>query len=215
MIFRRRPKEADETPEGTPELVPPPGRPRGPWDRSETTADEEADGYLDLGGLVVQGAPGVDVRLQVDEATSTVSALMLAAPNSGLEVRAFAAPRYGGIWDDVRADIAAEVARHGGTATEQDGEFGPELNVVVPVQTPDGRSATQPSRIVGVEGPRWLLRGTFFGRSATAPDPEGDLETAFRSVVVVRGDAPMAPREVIPLRVPPQVTLATPPDSDQ
>jgi hypothetical protein len=61
---------------------------------------------------------------------------------------------------------------------------------------------------VGVEGPRWLLRGTFFGRSATSPDPDGDLEAAFRSVIVVRGDGPMAPREPLPLHIPPQVRLA-------
>lgn len=209
MIFRRRPRTGAEEPEPPPAVEPPAGRPRGPWDRSETTADEDDDTYLDLGGLVVRGSPGVEVRLQVDEASSTVAAVMLAGPDSGLELRAFAAPRNGGIWDDVRADIAAEAARHGGTASEQDGEFGVELSLAVPVQTPDGRSATQPSRIVGVEGPRWLLRGTFFGRSAVSPDLEGDLETAFRSVVVVRGDAPMAPRELLPLRIPPQITLQT------
>jgi Protein of unknown function (DUF3710) len=209
MIFRRRPRAEEELPpEAPPEVEAPLGRPRGPWDRSETTADAGDDTYLDLGGLVVRGSPGgVEVHLQVDEATSTVAAVMLAAPDSGLELRAFAAPRNGGIWDDVRADIAAEAARHGGTATEQDGEFGTELSLVVPVRTPEGRSATQPSRIVGVEGPRWLLRGTFFGRSAVAPDPEGELETAFRSVVVVRGDGPMAPREPLPLRIPPQVSV--------
>lgn len=207
MIFRKRPKADEDGPGVPPSVEPPAGRARGPWDRSETTVDETDDTYLDLGGLVVRGSPGVEVRLQVDEASSTVAAVMLAAPDSGLELRAFAAPRNGGIWDDVRADIAAEAARHGGTATEQDGEFGPELNVVVPVRTPDGRAATQPSRIVGVEGPRWMLRGTFFGRSAVAPDPDGDLETAFRSVVVVRGEGPMAPRELLTLRIPPQITL--------
>jgi uncharacterized protein DUF3710 len=208
VIFRRRPKAEEEPPDRTPEVDEAPrGRSRGPWDRAETAADASDDTYLDLGGLVVKGAPGIEVQLQVDEATSTVAAVMLAAPDSGLELRAFAAPRNGGIWDDVRADIAAEAARHGGTATERDGEFGTELNLVMPVQTPDGRSGTQPSRIVGVEGPRWLLRGTFFGRSAVAPDPEGTLETAFRAVVVVRGDEAMAPRELLPLRIPPEVTV--------
>jgi Protein of unknown function (DUF3710) len=209
VIFRRRPKPLEDEVAGDgDELELPSTRPRGPWDRSETTADLEDDTFLDLGGLVVKGAADVEVRLEVDEATSAVAAVMLAAPQSGLELRAFAAPRNGGIWDDVRADIAAEAGRHGGTATEQDGEFGTELQLVVPVRTPEGRTATQPTRIVGVEGPRWLLRGTFFGRSAISPDPEGDLETAFRSVIVVRGDGPMAPREPLPLHIPPQVRLA-------
>jgi len=180
-------------------------RPNGPWDRDETEADAEGEGYLDLGGLVVKGGPGLELRLQVDEEAQTVAAVMLAGPESGLELKAFAAPRREGIWDEVRADIAAEAARHGGTATEVDGEFGTELKIVVPVQTPDGKKATQTSRIVGVDGPRWMLRGTFLGKSANEPDPEGVVEQAFRNVIVVRGDGPMAPRDMIAMTMPEQV----------
>jgi hypothetical protein len=177
-------------------------RPRGPWDREETTVDDGDDSYINLGGLVIRGIEGLELRLQVQDQEGTVSAVMLAGPESGLELRAFAAPRSGGVWEGVREDIAAEAVRMGGTATEIDGEFGTELVLAVPVTTPDGKQATQPSRIVGVEGPRWLLRGTFLGKSVQQPDPEGPLETAFRSVIVVRGDEPMAPREMIPMQMP-------------
>ncbi len=183
-------------------------RPRGPWDRSETSADEGESGYIDLGGLVVKGAPGTELRLQVDEKTSTVAAVMLAGPRSGLELRAFAAPRREGIWDEVRKDIAAEAGKRGGTAVEVDGEFGTELKIVVPVRTKDGRSGSQTSRVVGVEGPRWLLRGTFLGKSAVEPDPEGEIESAFRDVIVVRGDIAMAPRELIPMTMPAELEAA-------
>jgi len=177
-------------------------RPRGPWDRAETDADSDGSDFVDLGGLIVRGRPGLELRLQVDEQAQEVSSVLLAGPDSGVELRAFAAPRYDGIWDDVRQDIAAEAAKRGGTATERDGEFGVELTLVVPIQTPDGKQATQTSRIVGVEGPRWLLRGTFLGKSATQPDPDGVVESAFRDVIVVRGSAPMAPRDLIPMAVP-------------
>lgn len=211
MIFRRRPSEqpedadngaADEFDELEVE------RPRGPWDRSETTADQDDDRYVDLGGLVIKGAEGFELRLQVDETTQLVSALLLAGPESGLELRAFAAPRTAGIWDDVRKELASEAARLGGSATELDGEFGTELKMVVPLQTPDGRSATQLSRVVGVDGPRWLLRGTFLGQSAVAADPDGVIEGCFRDVIVVRGDQPMSPREMIAMTLPPQAQLA-------
>lgn len=177
-------------------------RPRGPWDRSETDADAAGEGYIDLGGLIVKGHPGLELRLQVDEQAQSVASVLLAGPNSGVELRAFAAPRYDGIWDEVRQDIAAEATKRGGTATERDGEYGVELTLVVPIQTPDGKQATQTSRIVGVEGPRWLLRGTFLGKSATQPDPDGEVESAFRDVIVVRGAGPMAPRDLIPMTVP-------------
>ena len=210
MIFRRKRGNADaddesdayveEQPDEFEELES--SRPRGPWDRAETDGDETDPSYIDLGGIVVKGAPDLELRLQVDEQAQEVSSVLLAGPQSGVELRAFAAPRYDGIWDEVRHDIAAEAAKRGGTATETDGEFGVELKLVVPIQTPDGRQATQTSRIVGVDGPRWLLRGTFLGKSATDPDPDGVVESAFRDVIVVRGDAAMAPRDLIPMRVP-------------
>jgi hypothetical protein len=177
-------------------------RPRGPWDRSEFSGDSGDPNYVDLGGVIVRGAPTLELRLQVDEQAQEVSSVLLAGPESGVEIRAFAAPRYEGIWDEVRQDIAAEAAKRGGTATEVDGEFGVELKLVVPIQTPDGRQGKQTSRVVGVDGPRWMLRGTFLGKSATDPDPEGLVETAFREVIVVRGVAAMAPRDLIPMQVP-------------
>lgn len=218
MIFRRRKADRDEQPEefGLEESADAEemdeltrDRPHGPWDRSETTADEEDPAYVDLGGMVVRGRPGLELRLQVNEASQQVEAVMLAGADSGLELRAFAAPRWDGIWEDVRKDIAAEAAKRGGTATEVDGEFGTELKVVVPVQTPDGRQATQPSRIVGVDGPRWMLRGTFLGASAQEADPAGLVEQAFRDVIVVRGDGPMAPRDMIAMRMPDEAARAT------
>jgi hypothetical protein len=216
VIFRRRKSRPDaddaselvESPdEGQPEELDEldelsRARPHGPWDRSETKADEDDPAYVDLGGLVVRGREGLELRLQVNEATQLVEAVMLAGAESGLELRAFAAPRSASIWDDVRRDIAAEASKRGGTATEVDGEFGTELKVVLPVQTAQGRQATQPTRIVGVEGPRWLLRGTFLGASAQQADPDGVVENAFRDVIVVRGDGPMAPRDMIAMRMP-------------
>jgi hypothetical protein len=213
--FRRRskvePVEGEESVDSPADLVDEASaeRPRGPWDRAETSADKDDKAYIDLGGLVVKGAPGTELRLQVDEKTQAVAAVMMAGEQSGLELRAFAAPRRGGIWDDVRRDIAAEASKRGGTATEVDGEFGTELKLVVPVRTADGRQGTQTTRVVGVEGPRWLLRGTFLGKSAVEPDPDGVIESAFRDVIVVRGDAAMAPRELIPMHVPNQAQGAT------
>jgi hypothetical protein len=158
--------------------------------------------------MVVRAGPGVELRLQVEEPTAAVAGVLLAGQESGLELRAFAAPRSGGIWDSIRQDIAAEAAKLGGTATEVDGEFGVELRVDVPVQLPDGRPARQLSRIVGVEGPRWLLRGTFLGKSAELPDPDGEMESAFRDVIVVRGEAAMKPRDMLEMHMPRQAEIA-------
>ena len=174
----------------------------GPWDEAERPSSRESPRAIDLGGLVITGRVGLELRLQTDQATGAVVAVILVAQDGAVELRPFAAGRTGGIWDDVRREIAAEASRVGGTATETDGEYGPELRLVVPVRAPDGSPATQTSRVVGVQGPRWLLRATYLGALATTADPDHVLTQAMRDVVVVRGQTAMAPREPLPLRLP-------------
>lgn len=181
-------------------------RAQGPWDVSEVAADEDDPTRIDLGGLVVKAREGLELRLQVDERTQKVAAVLLVAADGAVELRPFAAPRNGDIWDDVRKQIAAETARRGGTATEADGAYGKELRVVMPVTTPEGQSASQPSRVMGIAGPRWLLRATFLGRPAVTPTHDGAVESALRDVVVVRGSEPMAPGDPLPLAMPSNAT---------
>lgn len=208
MKFRRKktgpPPEAADAPAQAPGEPSVPAGPRasGPWDASEVDLEEADPNRVDLGSLVVKGRVGLELRLQVDERSQQVAAVLLVGHEGAVELRPFAAPRGGGIWDDVRKRIAAETARRGGTATERDGAFGTELHVAMPAQTPDGKPATQPSRVLGIEGPRWLLRATLLGRPAIEPDPGHELEQALRDVVVVRGSAPMAPGEPLPLVMP-------------
>ena len=90
------------------------------------------------------------------------------------KLRAFAAPRNGDLWSEVRPQIAADAARRGGTATEQDGPFGTELFCEVQVKNADGKVGNQVSRVIGFNGPRWLLRATFLGRPARDPEALAD-----------------------------------------
>jgi hypothetical protein len=180
-------------------------RANGPWDLAETDYDEDDAGKLDLGSLIVTPRPGLDLQLQVDEQSGQVVAVVLAGEQGAVELRAFAAPRNGDIWTDVRKQIAAEVTRRGGTASEHDGHWGPELRVVLNVTTQDGRTGQQPSRVFGITGPRWLLRATLFGQPALEPQDDGVVESAMRDVIVRRGSAPHAPGEALPLTVPPHL----------
>ncbi|MEV6268730.1 DUF3710 domain-containing protein [Kribbella sp. NPDC051936] len=205
MIFRRKGKNDEpETSETLEEAGAADVRAEGPYDSSEVDAAElEAEDRIDLGALVVTGRPGMELGLQVDEQSGVVQAVLLMLDDSALELRAFAAPKTTGIWNEVRQEIAAEAARMGGTATETDGPFGTELVLVVPVEDPEGQVFSQTSRVIGVDGPRWLLRGTVLGRAAVEPDAAEPMEATLRNVVVVRGNEPMAVRESLPLQLPP------------
>ncbi len=166
-----------------------------------------------------QTAPDETSTSEQSEAVSTptrprddgggAGSVVLVTEEAGLELRAFAAPRSGGLWDEVRQELVAEVQRLEGQVEELDGPFGPELRVQIPVTLPDGQDGFQPSRIVAVEGPRWMLRATFLGSAALEPDEDGLLEQAFREVVVVRGDDPRPVREPLLIELPPDAEPVT------
>lgn len=203
-MFRRRKAEVDPVPledEETEERTGP--RAQGPWDVSELDIPEDDESRIDLGSLLLTPRDTLDVQLQVDEASGQVAAVVMAGEEGAVELRAFAAPRNGDIWEDVRRQVSGEVARMGGTATEGEGPWGTELRVALMVALPDGQHAQQTSRVVGIAGPRWLLRATMFGRPAVEYDPEGDVEQALRDVVVVRGGTPIPPGDPLPLTIPP------------
>ncbi len=176
--------------------------PVGPFDESQV--DLESHEGIDLGSLVVTPDDGMELQLQVDESTGEVAAVLLVGDEGALELRAFAAARGGEAWEQLRPQIAAEVTRLGGTATEQEGRFGHELMCMVPVQTPDGQGATQMSRVTGHQGETWLLRATLVGPPALEEELAARWEDTIRRVVVRRGREAKAPGSPLPLRLPPE-----------
>ncbi|HVT66629.1 MAG TPA: DUF3710 domain-containing protein, partial [Trebonia sp.] len=58
------------------------------------------------------------------------------------------------------------------------------------------------------DGPRWFLRGLFVGAAAEDPAAAAPLEAVLREVVVVRGEHPMPPRDLLELRLPPEAAAA-------
>ncbi len=174
----------------------------GPFDESEVDVEERE--CIDLGSLLVTPSGQMEMRLSVDEDSGQVLAAVLVNDDGALELRAFAASRGSGSWEELRPQISAETARLGGTATEQEGSFGTELLCLVPVQTPEGEQATQASRVVAHQGPRWLLRATLMGRPAVEEDLAAPWEETIRQTVVRRGHEAMPPGAPLPLRLPPE-----------
>lgn len=211
MKFRRKPEPTSE-PVSTPAESTPPDsgtpaeqsapRTDGPFDESQVEGDGVA--RVDLGALLIPPSEGRELRLQVDEASGTVQSVLLAAPDGALELQAFAAPRNGDLWSEVRPQIIADITGRGGRAEEREGRFGVELAAQMPVQKPDGTVGLQPTRIVGVNGQRWMLRASFLGRPAVEPEESGEWEDALAQVVVRRGAGAMPVGEPLSATLPEQ-----------
>jgi Protein of unknown function (DUF3710) len=169
----------------------------GPWDAADPYPEYER---VDLGSLRIPAAPGMEV--QVNVADDRIVAATVVRGDSALQLHAFAAPKRSGLWDDVRQELIDELRAAGGTGHEADGPFGLEVVAQVPVGDPAQPGTTQPVRFLGVDGPRWFLRGVISGSAALRPELAHPLEDVFADVVVVRGDHPAPPRDMLELRLP-------------
>ncbi len=218
----------------------------GPFDITEVESIESTEERpkIDLGSLIVTAVPGSELRLQVAEETGEIVSAMLVietqvnegsdklnpveapananqkpqAYSSALELGAYAAPRSGGLWAELRDEISRSATEAGGTASLGEGPFGVELRRLIPVTTPDGEEGYQPSRMWVAEGPRWLLRGIVYGQAAIEEDADSpvvaDVLSAFRQVIVRRGDEAMAPGDLLPLTMPTNLSQEPPEGPD-
>jgi hypothetical protein len=181
----------------------------GPFDESEANPVRP---YVDLGGIKVLPREGLHLRLEIEEGSKRVVAIGLDFAGSTLQVQPFAAPRSSGLWHEIRDQIADQIGKQGGTTTPREGPFGPELVAEIPVAAgQEAGGVTRLARFIGVDGPRWFLRGVIAGEGAINPDAAAQVEDLFRSIVVVRGSTPMPPRDLIPLRMPTTPAGATEP----
>jgi hypothetical protein len=175
----------------------PPAPDHGPWD-----AAHAPDGVqrLDLGSLQIPAVEGVEVRVQANP-EGGVEQVVLVDGDSALQLGVFAAPRSEGIWDEVRAEIAAAMTADGVTPREVSGPYGVEL--AARVNTPDGPAEV---RFVGVDGPRWMVRALYQGAAAADRAREGSLGVVLSGLVVIRDDEARPVREALPLRLPKEMT---------
>lgn len=180
-----------------------PVAPAGPYDADEVPETLVDDSWVDLGSLLVAPAPGKELRLQVDEASGEIASVLLAAEDGALELRAFAAPRGGDLWSEALPMLRSDVAQRGGTTADREGPWGSELLCEMQVELPDGQTGIQPSRIIGVNGPRWMLRATLLGRPAVEVDDAAEWEQILASIVVRRGKEAKPKGEALDVVLPP------------
>jgi hypothetical protein len=153
---------------------------------------------IDLGGMVIAPQQGIDIQVQADQETGVVSQVTLTAPNAAAQIQPYAAPKSGGMWNDIRSQIMASITSQGGLAEIVDGRFGQEILAQLPQQG----GAMQPLRFTAIEGERWLLRVVYLGTAARSEEAAKDLEAMVRKIEIVRGDIAMPSGAPIPLQLP-------------
>ncbi len=183
-----------------------PPRPNGPWDVSELDGSHPSHGVprLDLGGLRIRPLAGMQVQMQVDQASGRATSVLLADGPAALQLMAIAAAKSTPLWPSTMAGITADAARKQGSTQEGNGPWGPVLRLALPATTPDGKTGVQPSVVLGIDGPRWMLRATMIGKAAVDQETMNRMMGVVKDSVVVRGEHPMPPGELIALTPPPR-----------
>jgi hypothetical protein len=169
----------------------------GPWDGADSYPERER---IDFGSLLVPMYDGIEIEVKVAEGVGVW--ITVRRGDSSIELMAFAAPKTSGLWDEVRQEFADEVAKAGGSSERAQGPFGAELHAQLHPGGEGRRGQLEPVRFLGIDGPRWFLRGMIRGPAAVRPELAAPFEELFGDVVVVRGEHPAPPGDLLEIRLP-------------
>lgn len=165
----------------------------GPHD--ETEAPDDGLNRLDLGSVRLPVPDGAQLQVEMEQ-NRAVRAVHVVTPVGQLTVNAYAAPRSGGLWREVCGELAEQLRSDGAKVRSAAGEWGQELVAAL------GEVSL---RFVGVDGPRWMLRGVVAGPPDLAEQSTHALYDLVRGTVVVRGTQPMPVRTPLPIELPPSI----------
>jgi hypothetical protein len=166
----------------------------GPFDIDDFDDPSVAEvARLDLGSVLIPMPEGGQLQVELTE-TGVPSAVWVVTPNGRFTIAAYAAPKTGGLWREVAAELADSLRKDSAQVSIKDGRWGREV-----VGTASGVV-----RFIGVDGYRWMIRCVVNGPHETVDALSDEARTALADTVVRRGDTPM------PVRTPLQVELPEP-----
>lgn len=206
-LFGRKPREAadpSEHPEDPSHVDDQPSNQQGIESGPQDSFGEPAPaGYLDLGALYVPRMPGLQLRGKFEKGRETLSRMLLVLGKTGVTASVAAAPKSGGAWPELADQIETSIVAAGGQVSRVDGRYGEELDAKVAGVLPDGTKGFTPLRIVGIEGPRWLVRLDIQG-SAISGDAEAreTVDELIEQLIVNRGSEPKIRFELLPFQLP-------------
>lgn len=171
---------------------------QGPYNEGESPEGSE---FLDMGVLRIPMIAGLQV-LPVQDANGNILALEVVSGTAQMQLAAFAMQRSGGLWDEIRQELADQLKAEEYQIFPLPGPFG-EAVLARPV--PEGKSAIEgamPLLLWGIEGDRWLLRVIVRGQAAEEESAREGLLEVLGGMEVVRGKEAHVPGEALPIELP-------------
>lgn len=153
-----------------------------------------ANGMVDLGSAKVPLPKNSEVQLEMGEAGPKM--LHIVTPFGRITPVAFAAPRSAEQWPEVTDEIAEGMNRDGLTTSIEEGPWGSEVVGLV---------NDRQIRIIGIDGPRWMLRLTLVTLNHLAEDMWELGREVARRTFVYRGEDPILAGSPLPIVLPPEM----------
>ncbi|MCE7009672.1 DUF3710 domain-containing protein [Kibdelosporangium philippinense] len=164
----------------------------GPFD--EEPPDDNLP-RLNLGSVYLPVPDGAQLQVEMEQ-PGVVKAVHIITPAGQMTVSAYAAPRSGGLWEEVCGDLANELKANGAQVRSASGDWGQELMANLNEMA---------LRFIGVNGPRWMLRGVVAGPPEQSAQAAHGLRSLIRGAVVVRGTQPMPVGLPLPIELPDEI----------
>lgn len=184
----------------------------GPYDAHER---DWSQGYLDFGPLKIPAIAGLQLQPQFAQDKKSVVRLGIVVGNSVLQVLVAAGPKSGGGWKKVLEGTKESFENQGAEVKyNENGPWGEEILALVPVKTQDGRPASSPTRVIGMDGDRWILRVDIMGPAAVEQKAFNVAATIINNLVVERDAEPRPPLSVITMTIPEELLAQKPVDTN-
>lgn len=132
---------------------------------------------------------------------STLRLVHWQSPHGQFVVTAYAAPLTDAQWERVIPDLIEDQQRDRRTVHREPGPWGDEV-----VAALDNRV----QRFVGVDGPRWMLRGLVDTPASTVRHGASALRDLLRGAVVVRGSQELPERTFLQMELPAELAARIP-----
>lgn len=171
----------------------------GPFDGDTVDIDtfdfsDFAVGILNLGSLKLPIPK--EAQVQVEMGPSGPQMLHLVTSHGRITPVAFAAPRSGGWWQNTVAKLMDKMREDGIKPRTEPGFWGEEIVS----EQPNGEL-----RIIGIDGPRWMLRFTLAAPSGHAEQLATQARELAARTFVYRGDDPILAGNSLPVAIPRQL----------